>query len=924
MPLGARALDILIALVSQANHVVSKRDLLARVWPDVTVEESSLRFHVASLRKALGEGEGGARYITTLAGKGYCFVAHVSRSNDRGSAIAGAATRFVHENLPGRLIRMIGRDEDVLKVSADIMAERLVTIVGAGGVGKTTLAVEIGHRLIEEFASAVLFVDLAELSDPDLVATAIASMLGLSVHSEDATPSLIVDLRDKRLLLILDTCEHLIGAVATLASRILLGAPQVHILATSREILEVEGEHVYRLESLAYPPDDEKLSAAVAWRFPAPQLFIDRALASGTHLNLTEPEIASVVSICRKLDGVPLAIELAARRVEAYGLQGTAALLDQHLALLWQGQRTAPPRQRTLQATLDWSFKLLSETDRMVLRRLAVFVAYFTLDAALAVVANATLDQAAVLAAIDSLVAKSMVETRLIGAMMYYRLFNTTRAYVLDIGIDDAGAVDLAVRHATYYRQWLERTAAEWQTLPTGAERGPYLAGLNNARAALEWCFANADYVELGIALAAAATPVFLTMSLLIECHRWSERAIFVLDGASRGGQEEMQLQACMSLALMFTRGPCEAAGAALHRSLAIAEARGDLLNEVRLLGPMHLYHTRAGDLEKALQCATRSLEIASTLGDAGATALAHALLGISLHLMGDPSRARPELETAIALGRSAPTSRAHSFGFDHCSWAELALTRTLWLQGYPAQAMARARHAIKEGERMDQPVSFAMVVNAITILLWIGDLGAAEQHLDWLISRAETQRSKPYMDLGRGLKGELAIRRGEVNAGIEMLQECLGQLEAACYRRFTARLNMMLGSGLAANGRFDEGVTQLDETVRQIESRRDSSYLPEVFRLKGNIFLAMPDQRRRDAEECFMQSLRLSRAQRLRAWELRTAIDLATLWIGQGRSDDARALLLPVFEQFTEGFDTADLKAAERLLATLGQLQLL
>lgn len=923
VPLGARALDILIALASQANQVINKKELLASVWPDVTVEESSLRFHVASLRRALGEGEDGARYIATLAGKGYCFVAHVSRSNGRGSAVAAATTGFAHENLPGRLERMVGREEDILKVSTDVMALRFVTIVGAGGVGKTTLAVSVGHHLVEEFGRAVLFVDLAELSDPDLVATTVASLLGLPVSSEDTTPSLIAYLHDKRLLLILDTCEHLVEAVATLASRIFSAAPQVHILATSREILKVEGEHVYKLESLACPPDDEELSAAVARRFPAPQLFIERALAGGAHLNLTEAEIATVVSICRKLDGVPLAIELAARRVEAYGLQQTAALLDQHLALLWQGQRSAPPRQRTLQATLDWSFKLLSETERLVVRQLAVFVAYFTLDAALAVVANAAVDQETVLVAIDSLVAKSMVETRPIGPMMYYRLFSTTRAHALDIGIDDVEAADLAVRHATYYRQWLERTTAEWQILPTGAERAPYFAGLNNARAALEWCFAGTDYLELGIALAAAATPVLLAMSLFTECYRWSERSILVLDGAGRGGSEEMQLQACMSLALMFTRGSNDAAGVALNRSLAIAKARGDLLNEVRLLGPLHLFHVRAGHFQIGLQCARRSSEIASTLDDEGATALAHALLGISLHLMGNPSRARAELEAAIAFRRSSPNGRTSDFGFDRSSWAELALTTTLWLLGFPAQAMTRARQAIKYGERLHHPVSLAMGFNAITVLLWLGDLGTAEQHLDWFISRAESLCCHPYIDLGHGLKGELTIRRGDISAGIEMLQTCLEQLHAAHYGRFTTQFNMMLGRGLAAGGRFQEGLTLFDETVRQIEMRGDFSYLPEVIRLKGNILLAMPNPRPKRAEECFMQSLELSRARRLRAWELRTANDLAMLWTGQGRSDDARALLLSVFEQFTEGFDTADLKAAEHLLATLSQLPL-
>jgi DNA-binding winged helix-turn-helix (wHTH) protein len=247
--LGARTLDTLIALLSRPNVVVSKRDLLARVWPDVMVEEGSLRFHIATLRKALGDGQGGARYIATMAGRGYCFLAPITTSYRDDVQTASAGSQYA--NLPSRLMRMVGRDSDLAKLTAQVSAARFVTIVGVGGVGKTTVAVAVGHDLIEAFAGAVLFVDLGMLSDPKLAATALASMLGLPVQSHDMTPSLIAYLRDKRVLLILDTCEHLIEAVAKLASDIFMSVPQVHILATSREALQVEGEHVYRLDPLA-------------------------------------------------------------------------------------------------------------------------------------------------------------------------------------------------------------------------------------------------------------------------------------------------------------------------------------------------------------------------------------------------------------------------------------------------------------------------------------------------------------------------------------------------------------------------------------------------------------------------------------------------------------------------------------------------
>jgi predicted ATPase/DNA-binding winged helix-turn-helix (wHTH) protein len=917
--LGSRALDMLIVLISTPNEVVNKKDLMSRVWPDVIVEEGSLRFHMASLRKALGDGKDGARYITTLPGRGYCFVAPVSRPSSPRDVAPVVAANFPHANLPSRLSRMVGRDDDVLKLSAQLNASRFVTIVGAGGVGKTTVAVAVGHHLIEAFAGAVLFVDLGMLGDPDLVTTAVASMLGLSVQSDDATPNLIAYLRNKRILLILDTCEHLVEAVATLAASIIEAAPQVHILATSREALRVESERIYRLDALACPPEDPGLTAAVVQAFPATQLFVERAVASGARLDVSDAEAPIVASICRKLDGVALAIELAARRVESYGLQQTAALLDQRLTLLWLGSRTAPPRQKTLRATLDWSFGLLAELERVVLRRLAVFVGHFTLDAALEVVTSATLDRSTVFSAIDSLVAKSIVATRPVGAMMRYRLLDTTRAYVLEIEIDDAESTDLAVRHAAYYRRWLEQTGIEWPSLATGEERIPHFAAVNNVRAALEWCFGANGNTDIGVGLAAAAAPVFLAMSLLPECHRWSERAILALDDAALGGLDEMHLQAALGVSLMFMRGGRNAARVALERSFAIAEERGDALDQVRLLGPLNMFHLRTGNFTTALQCAKRCSAAVATVEDSVAIALAHSILGISLHLRGDLADARAELEAALDRGPRSQRTTTIYLGFEGKILAKAILARNLWLQGHPDQAVERALQAVEEAAAMDHSLTLAIaLIWAISVFLWTGELQTAEAYIDMLISRAESHSLAPYLLVGRGFKGEVAIRHGDARGGVESLQSSLQKLHAAPYELLTTELNLLLVGGLSAIGQVDEAISLIDESLGRVETNGNLLYIPELLRAKGKLLASMPQPSAHEAERCFVQSLELSRRQGARGWELRSATDLAALWAGQGRSDDTHALLQPVFEQFVEGSNTADLKAAECLLATL------
>lgn len=749
---GARALDVLIVLLTRPNQVIDKKRLLAEIWPGLTVSEGSLRFHIVNLRKALGDGKDGARYITTVPGRGYCFVAPVSHSRDSGDATSANARMPSGTNLPPPLARMVGRTDGVAALSAELASSRLVTIVGPGGVGKTTLAVAVAHDQVPGFDGAVLFTDLAALDDASLVPTAVASLLGLSVRSSDPTSSLAAYLRDKRMLLVLDNCEHVIEAAAALANRLLRAAPQLHILATSREALRVEDEHVHRLSPLACPPDDPALTVGAALTYPAVELFVERAAANGTRLHLDDGDARIVASICRKLDGVALAIELAAGSVSAYGLQETGALLDRQLGLLRLGQRTAPLRQRTLLATLDWSYGLLSEVERVVLRRLAVFVGEFTIEAALAIVTSSTVDREAVLGALQGLVAKSMVATHVAGATISYRLLATTRAYAAALGKDDPGQRDAALHHAAYCEEWLKRAEGERQA-SSDAERLHRLAGLNNVRAALDWCFGTNGEIDAGIRLAAAAVPMFLAMSLLTKCYHWCGLALQSLPDDRRWGSEELRLQAGLGLSLMFMRGDHAAAQAALERSLAIAEDRDDILRQLALLAPLHMLHVRVGSFRAALDIARRSTIAARTLGDAAGIALAHCLLGVSLQAAGRLGEARAELEAALHQERGATVASTILPSFDHRNLASIVLARTLWLQGHSSQALEQAGEAVGEASRTNHPLTLAIVLHwAASVFLWAGSLRRAEEHIDRFITHAEVQGLEPYRALGRGL----------------------------------------------------------------------------------------------------------------------------------------------------------------------------
>src|SRR5580700_5983899 len=539
MPLGGRALDILIALAERPGEVVTRKDLISTVWPDVTVEEANLRFQMAALRKALGDGRDGARYISNIAGRGYCFVAPVTRSSAKKPVpVTGITVTERAKKLPPRLERMVGRDDTVRSLAEQLQMWRFVSIVGPGGVGKTTVAISVAHALVGGFQGAVFFIDLAALTDPQLVPTAIASVLGFMVQTQDPVVGLLAFIGDRKILLVLDNCEHVIGVAAALAERVVSETPQAHVLATSREALRVEGEHVHLLYSLDCPPEDAGLTAMEALRYPAAQLFMERAATSGYGAELSDIDAPIVARSCRRLDGIALAIELAASRVGSLGIFGTAELLDNRFGLLWQGRRTALPRHETLNAMLDWSYSLLSEREKLVLCGLSVFVGDFTLQAAGSVASETGVDEADVMDGVASLVAKSLVSTAVINEFTYYRLLDTTRAYAAAKLAERGRADRIARRHAIFYAKFLEHDEII-QSLFDEHDLSGYAPHIGNVRAALGWALSDRGDAAVGIELATWSAPLFFGLSLLEECKGWCKRALAALDDTSRNTRHE-------------------------------------------------------------------------------------------------------------------------------------------------------------------------------------------------------------------------------------------------------------------------------------------------------------------------------------------------------------------------------------------------
>ena len=428
--LGSRALDILIALVERPGELISKDDLMARVWPTTFVEPANLTVHIAALRRALGDGRGGNRFSVNIPGRGYRFVASVKAESSEPLP-APAAVGRVH-NLPSPVSRLVGRSDVVDSLSAQLSRLRLLTIVGPGGVGKTSVATAIAERLTERYEHGVWLVDLAPTTEPQLVPSALAAALGIEIQSKEPLIELITRLGDKHILLLLDNCEHVIASTAGLAVEILKGAPNVQILATSREPLRTEGEYLYRLPALRSPPTSRSVSAQEALTFPAVQLFVAHVASKLGEFELSDREAPSVGEICHSLDGLPLAIEMAAARVEAFGLRGVLACLDDGWQVLATNLRTVAPRHRSLNAMLDWSYDLLSGVEQTAFRRLSIYPSGFTLRAAAAVAADQVPgDDNEMMELVAKLVAKSLIVADASGAEPHFHLLETTRRYAL-------------------------------------------------------------------------------------------------------------------------------------------------------------------------------------------------------------------------------------------------------------------------------------------------------------------------------------------------------------------------------------------------------------------------------------------------------------------------------------------------------------
>jgi len=921
VPLGGRAFDIVEVLAQSAGELVTKDEIIRRVWSGAIVEESTLQVHISAIRKALGPDRG---MLKTAFGRGYRLLGAWTIRQEGNSADPVVLqivppTAFA-ANFPSASFDLIGRAAAVQHLLDFLSAYRVVTLTGPGGIGKSALALEVARALFPDFGGGAWLVELASLSDPGLVPSAVTGVLGLKLGGDEiSAESVARAIGGERLLLVLDNCEHVIDAAAQLVETMVRVCPRTTVLATSREALRIEGECVYRVPPLEVPSEHWEEPSDVLGR-SAVELLVARMRELDSDFSPDSDGLAAITAICRHLDGIPLAIEFAATRAAALGLEQVASRLDDRLTLLTGGRRTALPRHRTLRAMLDWSYELLPEAEQRLFRRLAVFRGGFTLEAAAAVAGDST--ASAVAESMANLVAKSLVMRDGSVPAGRWRLLETIRAYGLGRLAESGDAEQITRRCAGFFRDLFVRAAPGSSREAATADLAQAAREIDNVRAAIDWCFSQSGRSGIGVALTAAYAPVWLNLSLTAELRDRAEHALERVD-ANLSARTQMELQIALGTSLTITLGSIERTRSVLTAALEIAECLDDLDAQVRAFWALWALYFNTGECDAAQSVAERFSRVASRTGDPGVISVADRVMGYTLQYLANHRAAQRCFERVLQTYVAPQRQRDKVwFLYDQRSLTRAMLARSLWLQGFVDQAKSVAQASLTDAETANDKLTICFVLGLAVspVALITGDLVTAERSLYRLIETATRQSFARYVMVGRCLEAALLIERGAFEAGTALMVTTLdARTNSGWLGRFTEYLGI-LAQGIAGLGQIGKALATVGQALARADRGAERWYVAELLRIKGELLIQEATaQSVSEAEDCFVGAIDVAREQGALFWELRAAMSLARLRVRQDRHYDARQVLSPVYDRFTEGFETADLRCARAILQSCG-----
>jgi predicted ATPase/DNA-binding winged helix-turn-helix (wHTH) protein len=902
--LGSRAIDLLMVLVERAGEVVGKNELIAHVWPNTIVEENNLRVHLTALRKCLGAGQPGARYIINVAGRGYSFVAPVARAQGSPARLASSQAP-IPGNLPAAISRPIGRTLAVDTVAHLLGGHRLVTVIGHGGIGKSTVAVAAAEQIGDSFPAGVFFTDLTAIFDPAHIPATLASAIGTSVPVADPVASLMMHVRDAQLLLLVDNCEHLIADVAEVAARLLRGSSRLRILATSREPLQVDGEQVYQLSSLESPGEAGLPTAAEAMTFPAVQLFAERATNGFENFAVTDANAALIARICRRLDGVPLAIEIVAARAGLVGVHALDLGEEDAEILAARGRRTAAARHRSLRATLDWSYRHLTDAEQKVFMRLAVFRGWFTAPAAVAVVSDGQIDEGSALEALMSLVGKSLVATEISDQDFRYRLLHVTRLYAAE-HLQMAGDAQAAWhRHGEFLCGFLERAILELATQSRSRWLQIHQSSIEDIRAVMEWAFGPHGDALLGARLTAAAGTFGFQAALIEEFRGWTETALLAVRGLPVA-QPDLEVRLAVALSVLRNRmaDPPSAVDADIDRMIALTREGGVPQNVIWPTTSRALMMLDFGDYATAASSLSELEANVRRQDDAFAALTVDRVGAMVCHWAGDHRRARQLAERVLRHPAQSIPSLYSPLSVDRRVSMRVVLARILWLEGLADQAHELAGEVL-DLATSDSPNALCDALGhaVVPIAFWRGDMQEAAAMTETLLEHSRRYTLTRWHIAANCF--QMALRSG-AGALTTAADDPLAQ--AAPLPGLQRDL-----MGTISDQWFDAA------TATRGEHQQGGWCTPELLRRHAQIQLRQGTASgRRQAQGSLEASLAVARNQGALAWELRTATTLASLWHEDGRVTDAAALLGPLIARVTEGQATRDVLNARQVLQQL------
>jgi predicted ATPase len=830
-------------------------------------------------------------------------------------------------NIPVPLDRFVGRVRELQEVKGHLGGTRLLTLLGPGGTGKTRLAVQVARDLRGDFDDLVYFVDLSACRDVESFLSVTARTVGVREKSERP---LLDEIKEQigthTMLLVLDNFEQVNEAALTVAE-LLRDCSELKQLVTSREALHVTGEHVYPLRPLALPgADPGQASVAELAESDAVQLFIERARAVKPDFALTAENAPAVVELCERLDGLPLAIELATARLELFSPQALVERLGSRLNLLTGGARDAPERQRALRNTISWSYELLTGDEQRLLALLAVFssaTVEAVEDVSGRVEGLAGID---VLNGLTSLMHKSLVRRTDAGAGdSRLTMLETIREFASERLDEDPDLRESAQRaHAEYFAEWAlrQREILTGDGRDAASER--MAEDIENLVGAWRYWVAEGDFEELGKLTDSLwslydvrgwyhATAALITdlLEVLSSTPSTQERLL-----------EQITLQTSLARVLMAFKGYTPETEQAYRRALQLCEEQDEFPQLLPVLRGLSTFYIYLAEFERARRIGEQLLSLAERFHDARARVEGHLLIGVNEGMLTHLRSGIDHLEQGIAAYDAVPRNVGRfQTGNDPGVVCHLVAGMLLWMTGFPDQARDRADDAVQLAERLHHPQSMAYAhFHSGLIHMWRSDPASATEHAQAVIDISEAHEFPVWAAVGSCLRGATLAAMGSADQGLAILEAAVDRYRALKTPPVFWPSLLQLHAGVCGlAGRPAEGVLLVDEALAAMAGQADPQTMSsELFLLKGRLLLARSDDTAAEAELCLHRAVKSADELKAPMLQLRATLALAQLWRDQGKTEPAQAMLIEAYDRLTEGFMTADLTDARRLLDDL------